>query len=242
MALAAMYQRIPYSILSEVNKKKPQNYSILKLPPAPQDKAFEEWERKNPAATTTFDDARSKTKRSGTQFKDHSFAKWEAYSFPKDIDFESALERIEKSNEREPRVLKYKLTFADGCHILLARSNWEDPSTLYCTEAYNPNGAFDHHTSAKKEEFSTTEGKKRQNFLADEKGHLKNRVRDETGNPQHFSLSTQPTETGKFGFDFTPVSYISHEVKPNHNFAGVRPGIRETNKTAHQFLKKSGQN
>jgi len=244
MALAAMYQRIPYSILSEVNKKKPQSYAILKLPPSPHDVNYSEWERSNPATTTTFDDAKKAVKtwdtyggrkagnKAPTYFRDSSFAKWETHSLPKDIDFESALERIEMSNSREPRVLKYKLMFADGCHILLARSNWEDPSTLYCIEAYNPNGAFAKMTNEKKEDFNQTEGKKRQKFLVSETGHLKTR----SAELQKSSFPDPPPPVGKEGFSFTPVSYLQHEVRPNVNFQGVRPGIKETNKTAYHYL------
>jgi hypothetical protein len=245
MALAAMYQRIPYSILSEVNKKKPQSYAILKLPPSQSDVNYSEWERSNPATTTTFDDAKRKSKhtraiqQSGPDFRDVAFAKWATVTFPKDIDFESALERIEQSNSREPRVLKYKLMFADGCHILLSRSNWEDPSTLYCIEAYNPNGAFDKMTKERKEGWDQTEGKKRQKFLVSEKGHLKTRPRDEVGSPKKTSFPTEAVEVGKAGFSFTPVSYISHEVRPNVSFPGVRPGLKETNKAAYHFLPKS---
>jgi hypothetical protein len=244
MALAAMYQRIPYSILSEVNKKKPQSYAILKLPPSQTDVNYSEWERSNPATTTTFDDAKKRVKQQrerqpASDFRDVSFAKWHTNTFPKDIDFESALERIEQSNAREPRVLKYKLMFADGCHILLSRSNWEDPSTLYCIEAYNPNGAFDRMTKEKKDGWDSTEGKKRQKFLVSEKGHLKTRPRDEIGSPKKTSFPSESVDVGKAGFSFTPVSYISHEVRPNANFPGVRPGLKETNKAAYQFLQKS---
>eukprot|EP01005_Ploeotia_sp_CARIB1_P001303 NODE_267_length_1049_cov_546.426247_g260_i0.p1 GENE.NODE_267_length_1049_cov_546.426247_g260_i0~~NODE_267_length_1049_cov_546.426247_g260_i0.p1 ORF type:complete len:252 (-),score=55.67 NODE_267_length_1049_cov_546.426247_g260_i0:219-974(-) len=249
MALAAMYQRIPYSILSEVNKKKPQNYSILKLPPSPNDKnSFAEWERVNPPSTTTFDQAKATSKgwngprrmgdKAPTQFKDSSFAKWTTRTFPKGIDFETALERIELSNTKEPRVLKYKLNFADGCHIVLARSNWDDPLTLYCIEAYNPNGAFEKRTQNKKNEFAATEGKQRQQFLSDDNGHLKNRKRDERGNPIHKSF--RPVDTvGGAGYTFTAMSYNSFSVRDNANFPGVRPGLKETNKGAHQYLKKA---
>jgi hypothetical protein len=242
MALAAMYQRIPYSILSEVNKKKPQSYAILKLPPSQSDVSYSEWERSNPATTTTFDDAKRRSKQtrvSAPDFRDVAFAKWATVTFPKDIDFESALERIEQSNAREPRVLKYKLMFADGCHILLSRSNWEDPSTLYCIEAYNPNGAFDKMTKERKDNFDQTEGKKRQNFLVSERGHLKARPRDSNSSPTKTSFPTEAIQVGKAGFSFTPVSYISHEVRPNVNFPGVRPGLKETNKSAYHFLNKT---
>ena len=144
MSLYAMYQRIPYSTLSDISKKKPQNYAILKLPPSPNDRiAFANWERQSNAETTvTFDEARV----NGYGFKDTSFAKWQTRTFPKDIDFESALERIEHSNNSEPRVLKYKLNFTDGCHILLTRADFLDPASLFCTEFYNPNGSFNKKT------------------------------------------------------------------------------------------------
>eukprot|EP00906_Rhabdomonas_costata_P007942 RCo011351 len=235
MSLAAMYQRIPYSVLSEVNKKRPQNYAILKLPPSPSDPNFAEWEKTNASSTTPFDEARKKT----SSFRDSSFAKWETHAFPKGIDFESALERIESSNSEEPRVIKYKLVFADGCHILLTRSNWADPSSLYCTECYNPNGSFDLKTSTKKSDFAATEGKRRQTTLVDESGHTLHRPREETGAPKNPSFPQQAVPTGGAGFDFTPMSYISHEVRPNVNFVGVRPGLKESNKTAYQFLRKT---
>jgi len=147
------------------------------------------------------------------------------------------LERIEKSNADEPRVLKYKLTFADGCHIVLARSNWDDPQTLYCIEAYNPNGAFDKKTGDKKAEFAATEQKSRSTFLVDENGHLKNRRRDEHGTPFNKSFKPQPA-VGGAGFSFTPMSYNAFAVNDNQNFPGVRPGLKETNKTAHQYINK----
>eukprot|EP00998_Keelungia_sp_KM082_P007367 NODE_3566_length_876_cov_159.887850_g3544_i0.p1 GENE.NODE_3566_length_876_cov_159.887850_g3544_i0~~NODE_3566_length_876_cov_159.887850_g3544_i0.p1 ORF type:complete len:235 (-),score=36.21 NODE_3566_length_876_cov_159.887850_g3544_i0:85-789(-) len=230
MALAAMYQRIPYSILSEVNKKKPQNYGILKLPPQPGDKNYAEWERNNPAATTTFDDARRNGR--GRSFKDASYARWQTQSFPAAIDFETALERIEQSNNSEPRVLKYKLTFADGCHLLFVRSNWTDPSSLHCAECYNPNREFDKATAAK----AQTQNKSKA-ALADANGHLLNRKRDEAGHPIVPS-HTSAAPCGTTGFSFTPVGYITNEVRPNQNFPGVRAGLRETNKSAYQFLRK----
>eukprot|EP01012_Entosiphon_sulcatum_P009271 TRINITY_DN1516_c0_g1_i1.p1 TRINITY_DN1516_c0_g1~~TRINITY_DN1516_c0_g1_i1.p1 ORF type:complete len:253 (-),score=51.77 TRINITY_DN1516_c0_g1_i1:499-1257(-) len=250
MALASMYQRIPYSILSEVNKKKPQNYAILKLPPSPSDRAnFAEWERQNAETTTTFDEVKAKKKFFETHayqfvaekvpnFRDVSFARWETHTFPKDIDFESALERIELSNMREPRVIKYKLNFADGCHILLTRANWEDPSTLYCTESYNPNGTFD-KTTAKNKASPAAMAKKRSGFLVNEKGHLTMRPRDDGGQPLKRSIAP-PVQVGKAGYSFTPMSYVSHEVKPNVSFPGVRPGIKETNKAAFQYLRRTG--
>eukprot|EP00670_Eutreptiella_braarudii_P005261 CAMPEP_0174281860 /NCGR_PEP_ID=MMETSP0809-20121228/2279_1 /TAXON_ID=73025 ORGANISM="Eutreptiella gymnastica-like, Strain CCMP1594" /NCGR_SAMPLE_ID=MMETSP0809 /ASSEMBLY_ACC=CAM_ASM_000658 /LENGTH=240 /DNA_ID=CAMNT_0015375689 /DNA_START=46 /DNA_END=768 /DNA_ORIENTATION=+ len=236
MSLAFMYQRIPYSTLSDISKKKPQNYAILKLPPSPNDRiAFAAWERKsNAETTTTFDEARV----TGYGFKDTSFAKWETRTFPKDIDFESALERIEKSNAAESRVLKYKLNFTDGCHILLTRKDVLDPSTLFCAECYNPNGSFNKKTMRKKDEFAATEGKRRAKFLVNESGHLKGRKRDENGDPLNNTFSHPPPQVGKAGYTFTPTSYLTHEVKPNLNFHGVRPGLKETNKSAHQFLRK----
>jgi hypothetical protein len=234
-----MYQRIPYSVLVQVNKKKPQNYALLKLPPSPHDPSYAEWERNNSSLTTPFDEA----KLTQTNFRDISFAKWETRPFPKGIDFESALERIENSNTSEPRVIKYKLNFADGCHILLTRSNWADPSSLYCTECYNPNGCFDKRTELKKTEFQqSTEGLKRRNFLVNETGHMKTRPRNEEGNPKNHTYDFAPPTTGKHGFDFSPVSYITHEVKPNVNFVGVRPGLKESNKTAYHYLRRTDTN
>jgi len=227
MALAAMYQRIPYSILSQVSRKKPQNYAVCKLPSAQNS------DSSNDPASRSFEAARTQH-----GVKETAFARWDTITFPKDIDFESALESIETSNSKEQRAWKYKLTFTDGCHILLTRSNWEDPSTLYCTEAYDPNGAFNKMTQSKRDEFQKTEGQKRSKFLVDESGHLSNRRRDEDGNPinHHFA---PPVETiGKAGFSFTPMSYISHQVRPNKSFPGVRPGLKDTNKTAYHFLKK----
>jgi hypothetical protein len=174
----------------------------------------------------------------GGNFRDSSFAKWETRTFPKGIDFESALERIENSNTQEPRVLKYKLTFADGCHILLTRTNWADPTSLYCTECYNPNGSFDKATASKKSDFHETDGKSRQKFLVTEEGHMQCRPRDEKGNPKNPSFNIPAQVVGKAGYDFTPMSYVAHEVKPNINFVGVRPGLKESNKTAYHFLKK----
>eukprot|EP00667_Euglena_gracilis_P023371 EG_transcript_26395 len=239
MALAAMYQRIPYSILSEVNKKKPQNYAILKLPPNQNDQtAFAAWERASAEATVTFDDAR----QSGNAFRDSSFGKWETRTFPKDIDFETALERIEHSNSVEPRVLKYKLNFTDGCHILLTRSDWSNPTTLFCTECYNPHGEFEKKTRRKKDQFAATEGQKRQQMLVDEMGHLLYRRRKEDGDPMNHSFQNNPPPVGKVGYDFTPMTYISHEVRPNMNFVGVRPGLKETNKTAFHYLRRTAAN
>jgi|UniRef100_A0A7S4LDZ3 hypothetical protein len=231
-----MYQRIPYSTLSDISKKKPQNYAILKLPPSPNDRiAFANWERQSNAETTvTFDEARV----NGYGFKDTSFAKWQTRTFPKDIDFESALERIEHSNNSEPRVLKYKLNFTDGCHILLTRADFLDPASLFCTEFYNPNGSFNKKTQRKKDEFAATEGKRRSKTLVAENGHLAARKRDEHADPRNNTFSIAPPQVGKAGFTFTPMSYVTHEVKPNMTFTGVRPGIKETNKSAHQFLRR----
>lgn len=230
MALASMYQRIPYSILSQVNKKKPQNYAICKLPTTNANNPHD-------PSVASFETARSMSSKGGG-LRETAFARWETVTFPKDIDFERALEAIEVSNSKEPRVLKYKLTFADGCHILLTRSNWEDHSTLYCTEAYDPNGAFHKMTNGKKDDFAATEGKKRATALADVKGHLKDRKRLDDGSPLNHSFAAPQPKVGAAGYAFTPMSYVSHEVRPNKNFPGVRPGLRETNRTAHQFLKK----
>lgn len=244
MALASMYQRIPYSILSEVNKKKPQNYAILKLPPNPSDRvSFAEWESQKAQTSTTFDEAKARRKffeTHGAQmpgFRDVSFARWETHTFPKDIDFEAALERIEVSNMREPRVIKYKLNFADGCHILLTRANWEDPSTLYCTESYNPNGTFDKTTATKKAS-PQHQAQKTTKFTVNERGHLATRPRDEIGQPLKRSICAAPA-VGKAGYTFTPMSYTSFEVRENIALPGVRPGIKETNKAAFQYLRKT---
>jgi len=222
-----MYQRIPYSILSQVNKKKPQNYSVLKLP------------SKNDAgdpSAAAFETSRRAAAAAGAREK--AFAKWENHPFPNDIDFESALESIEHSNLKEPRVLKYKLSFADGCHILLARSNMDDPSTLYCIEAYDPNGTFNSKTLQKKEVFNAAEGIARQNILVNENGHLTKRKRDEKGNAIHKSLTIPKEAPGTAGFAFTPMSYVGYQMRANKNFPGVRTGLKETNKSAHQFLYK----
>eukprot|EP00999_Lentomonas_sp_LEN2_P000919 NODE_1918_length_698_cov_1.894921_g1868_i0.p1 GENE.NODE_1918_length_698_cov_1.894921_g1868_i0~~NODE_1918_length_698_cov_1.894921_g1868_i0.p1 ORF type:complete len:223 (+),score=18.87 NODE_1918_length_698_cov_1.894921_g1868_i0:3-671(+) len=218
-----MYQRIPYSILSQVNKKKPQNYSVCKLPDA------------GDASTAS---ASFEASRSMARGRDSSFTSWTTHTFPKDIDFEKALEAIEKANNSQPRAVKFKLSFADGCHILLTRSNWQDPSTLYCTESYDPNGSFNSRTGSKKDQFAATEGKKRAKCLVDGNGHLLHRKRDTRGNPVLNSLSQPHAKVGAAGYDFTPVSYLSAQTNPNKNYPGVRPGLRETNPTAYQYLKK----
>eukprot|EP01079_Euglenida_sp_SAG-EU17-18_P008702 gene8702-1560_t len=150
-ALAQMYQRIPNDILAEIQGRQPQSFGFLKMPPHPSDRQrFSEWERTTPT-TTTFDQAKATVRRYETlgptrageaapkQFKDASYARWETRSFPKDMSFERSLERIENANKVEPRVMKFKLSFSDGAHILLARTNVGDPSTLYCIEFHDPN-------------------------------------------------------------------------------------------------------
>jgi len=230
MALASMYQRIPYDTLNRVNKKKPQNYAICRLPSTSANNPHD-------PSVASFEKARKGAAPPGMRL-DTAFARWETVPFPKDIDFERALEAIENSNSREPRVLKYKLNFADGSHILLKRSNWEDASTLNCEECYDPNGAFQKMTGSKKDDFAATEGKKRAAALANGCGHLTERKRDGEGSPLNHSFAAPQPKVGGAGYAFTPMSYISHEVRPNQNFPGVRPGLRETNKTAHQFLRK----
>jgi hypothetical protein len=162
MALASMYQRIPYDTLNKVNKKKPQNYAICRLPSTSANNPHD-------PSVASFENAR---KGSGQMPRvDTAFARWETVPFPKDIDFERALEAIEVSNAKEPRVLKYKLNFADGSHILLKRANWEISSSLNCEECYDPNGAFHKMTNPKKDDFAATEGKKRAQALADGHGN-----------------------------------------------------------------------
>jgi len=232
-----MYQRIPYSTLENIREKQPQSYAFLKLPPNPNDReAFAEWEKTNRATTTTYDDA---CRYSAVDFKDHTFAKWQTRTFPKGLELEGALERIELSNTIEARVLKYKLTFNDGCHILLTRSDPANPNTLRCTEYYNPNAIFDQNTARRKKVAAASPAaKRRHQFIVDPHGHLNSRKRAGDGEPMHNSFGFPPAVCGKMGFTFTPVSYISHAVKPNINLPGVRPGLKETSKEAYQYLRK----
>ncbi|KAL9646287.1 hypothetical protein ABK040_002865 [Willaertia magna] len=81
-------------------------------------------------------------------------------------------------------------------------------------------------------------------FIVNDQGHLtlKNK-RTETAFPNPLTTSNnnnndQLSYTSPTNFSFTPVGYYSHQVKPNQVLIGVRPGLRDTNPTAHQYLKK----
>eukprot|EP00667_Euglena_gracilis_P017245 EG_transcript_18140 len=79
-------------------------------------------------------------------------------------------------------------------------------------------------------------------MLVDEMGHLLHRRRKEDGDPMNHSFQNNPPPVGKVGYDFSPMTYISHEVRPNMNFVGVRPGLKETNKTAFHYLRRTAAN
>jgi len=58
-----------------------------------------------------------------------------------------------------------------------------------------------------------TEGKKRQETLVTEKGHLLARKRLPTGDPMNTSFQRNLPPVGKVGYDFTTMSYISFQLR-----------------------------
>ncbi len=71
-------------------------------------------------------------------------------------------------------------------------------------------------------------------FLTNDQGHLLRRRPDA---PSSFPIpESAPSKTS---FSFSPVGYISHQVKPSTVLIGVRGGgMNQTNPQAHHYLKK----
>lgn len=75
-------------------------------------------------------------------------------------------------------------------------------------------------------------------FLTNDQGHLLHRRADAPS-----SFAVPDSAPSKSSFSFTPVGYVSHQVKPSTILIGVRGGgMNQTNPHSHHYLKKEQHN
>eukprot|EP01013_Petalomonas_cantuscygni_P011599 TRINITY_DN2511_c0_g1_i1.p1 TRINITY_DN2511_c0_g1~~TRINITY_DN2511_c0_g1_i1.p1 ORF type:complete len:311 (+),score=38.40 TRINITY_DN2511_c0_g1_i1:259-1191(+) len=247
----SIYQRIPPNFLAPIVGKIPMNLVALLLPPKRSDPDYATWGAAD-FATTPFEQI-SRT-AGPKRFRDVSWARWNAIELPAHATLEQALDAVEMHNNKLKRLIKIRLTFRDGCHLLFERANWADPDTLVCKEYRSP-----HATS---EAALKPAAPHDLSFVASENGHLTRRRRDHNGNPARSSFASvslppihtaattlrqpgktvhstgfPPDQPGHVGFDFTPVGTNSRAVRHSRLIEGVRPRMNETSPAAFQTLR-----
>ncbi len=215
-SLANMYQRLPGHALATINPLKPSNFAALEIPA---------WAPKEAIAYSA-----------ATSNRGDVFSTWKTYTLPNEAKLKHALAAIERANASMKRARKFQLNFTNGAHMVLSRDDPDDPTSLVFHSVYNPNTVFQAATARS---VSRNRGPNEQKLkvLADENGHLINRRADSLSSfsPAKLFNHAPNTSVSRAGFAFTPVSGISHQVKPNEIIRGVRPGLRETSPQAALF-------
>lgn len=213
-SLANMYQRLPGHALAAINPLKPSNFAALEIP---------SWAPRNVIANTT-------------STRGDVFSAWKTYTLPNEAGLKYALAAIERANRSTKRARKFQLNFTNGAHMVLARDDPDDQSTLVFHSVYNPNSVFQVATSAS---VARNRGPNLASIkvIADGNGHLLHRPANDVSSfsPQRLFSHAPNTSVSRTAFAFTPVSGISHQLKPNQILPGVRPGLRETSPHASIF-------
>ena len=157
-------------------------------------------------------------------------SKWSMHSVPKGTLIDRAMDAIEQQNATVQGLVRSQIIFQDGSILRFQRSVPSMPSSLYCTGYFAAPTAISQKPSTK--------------FIANALGHLNRGARKCSGsdNTAFNSLTTAiedqiyiPASTGATSFAFTPVGYISHQVRANRVSKGVRPGLRDSSLSATQF-------
>ncbi|KAJ9466589.1 hypothetical protein DIPPA_27062 [Diplonema papillatum] len=208
IVLASMYQRIPNDVLERAEGKTPSSFAVLRVP----------WR----------DDGRHKDYSVVMGKGDAKMALWYTHSLPRGSTLEDALHQIETVNASEERVLKYQIMFADGSRLRFEREHVTDPRTLQCKEFYS----IPRNAAAAKVRPAT--------FTTNAKGHLKTRKKLPLGTNSltpsvKSAYSEQSFTTRSANFAFTPVGFTRFRVKPNANYDGVRPTLRERSLRAYHY-------
>lgn len=212
-SLANMYQRLPGHALAAINPLKPCNFAALEIPA---------WAPKEAIAYSV-----------ATSNRGDVFSTWKTYTLPNEAKLKHALAAIERANSSMKRARKFQLNFTNGAHMVLSRDDPDDKTTLVFHSVYNPNTVYEAAT-ARSVSRNRGPNKEKLKVLADERGHLIKRRADSQSSfsPAKLFNHAPNTSVSRTGFAFTPVSGISHQVKPNEIIAGVRPGLRETSPQA----------
>lgn len=236
MTLANAYERIPSEMLRRLSGREPLNYAVLQEPRLPE---FVTRLRSRVALNAV-----AANGLAHQPDRDGVHAKWEAKTFGKDITLQSALCTLELANAAAPAAAKFKLNFTDGVVLTFARSDVSNPATLRATSLYDPQSAFRSATSERCAE-SGAILQQRLKFVSDSRGRLLQRPataggRAHTPAAGTFSADelykhTPAPTTGRAGFTFTPVSYLSFLVKPNSQIPGCRPNLRNSNEQAIHY-------
>lgn len=223
--LANMYQRIPAKVLSAMKQQQPLNYAsfvpttVLALPHL-------EGATVVPIDRTVL-----------------SSCTWKTHRLDLHATLTTALAAIESVNSHTPILAKIQLNFANGMQVTFSRrSNVRDASALVCDRIYDPAASFSSRTRSKVLH-ARQELQRKLQFVADDKGHLRSRPPspalgdrpDSTFAPSVLFKTAPVPTTGKPGFVFTPMSYISFEQRPNSTVPGCRPLIRDTNHDAINY-------
>jgi len=206
--LGNMFERIAGPTLNSVQGKHPMNYATLELP---------------------LHLVRTYSDRSARQCE--AFAKWVVHPFSTaNVAFHHALLKIEHANQ-QPNVIKIQLNFSDASHLTLERAQVGLPDSLRCAESYDPQAVFRKQTQTVSAAFNSSFARKLRT-LVDERGHptYPHSARPSTFNRDRLFRTAPEPVTGRAGYQFTPVSYLSFEMRPNSRIPGCRPGITETNK------------
>ena len=216
--LGSMYQRIPGELLAKMHHRRPLNYAILE-------------EQEVPA-------------RPGTAVcplgRSNAFSRWKVHPLTSSVDFRHSLVILEEANAANRGAIRIQLNFTDGTHATFARTDPSNPQTLRCVSLYDPSEVFCNKTVQKNTTARAFMAKKLR-FISDDCGRSLNAAdapRPRTSSPFHrdnlYRDCPAPT-TGRVGYQFTPMSYISFLVRPNSLVAGCRPKIRETNPQAVHY-------
>lgn len=130
--------------------------------------------------------------------------------------------------------------------MMFSRSAPTDPETLQCVNLYDPGAAFNSRTHNKILEESRAQNAKKLKQISDDRGRALRPPTNKspsrkTFSPEKLYHGAPPPTVGSVGFDFTPVSCLSFQVRPNTQVTGCRPSIRDTNPRAVEFRPRSLQ-
>eukprot|EP01065_Artemidia_motanka_P040122 TRINITY_DN4974_c1_g3_i5.p1 TRINITY_DN4974_c1_g3~~TRINITY_DN4974_c1_g3_i5.p1 ORF type:complete len:546 (+),score=178.43 TRINITY_DN4974_c1_g3_i5:53-1690(+) len=190
---------VPPAVHAAFRDKAPQNYAVLRLPPAanrhvPKSGRYPPQQDDPIEPTSSFDEARSgswgsyaisgpvprKALASPPRVHDASFAQWEVLTLPKHCALPNALDIVARTNKERKRLIKVKLRFADASELTFERKNVDDPSSLAFKGDHLPNRAFHKLTAVGKKA-----GRHQPDltFVVDSRGHRQRRQASPTRLP-----------------------------------------------------------
>lgn len=214
-ALANMFQRLPGHALAAINPLRPSNFAALEISAS----------------------APSNVVANAASNRGDVFSMWKNYTLPHEATLRDALAAIERANSMTKRARKFQLNFTNGAHMVLARDDSDDPTSLVFHTVYNPGQVYKAAT-ARSVERGRCENDPKLKFVADERGRLMNRKATSPSsfsNESLFHNAPNPITRGHAGFAFTALSPLVHQLRPNTIISGVRPGLRETSPVATYF-------